>query len=116
MNKINETLLTSIDRYFTHLKYFGRADKNKTDTLLVLLFIKQIVTGPMSIFVTNEDYKVLSNVLYCLYGNSCLVDYPTFKISQSMFENTTKDQYVKVLEDNITSRYTEDDKLIFHVL
>ena len=116
MDKINETLLTSIDRYFNHLKNFGKIDKGKTNTILVFLFIKQIVTGPMSIYVTNEDYKILDDVLYCLYGSSCLIDYPTFKLSHSMFENIDNDQYIKVLEDGVINRYSENNNLMFQIL
>lgn len=70
----------------------------------------------MSIFVTNEDYNIIDNALFYIYGSSCLIDYHSFKISQTMFENKSNIQYIKVLENNINTRFTENDNLRFHIL
>lgn len=116
MDNLDEVVLNSFDRYFTHLQYFGQSKNTDKNSMLITMFINQILKGPMSAFVTNEDYNIMQNVLFCLSGNSCTVDYQTFKMQTSMFDNKNTNFFIKQLEDSSASKLTEDNVIRFHLL
>lgn len=112
MDKLNETLLNGLDRYFNHLANFGKSTKNQQNTLLIFLHIKQIMEASMNIYINEEDYRILENALYCLFGKSCLLEYNSFKGGNSLFDNISLTNYLKLLEVN-NIRFTENDDVRF---
>lgn len=115
MNELYTTLLTAIIRYYTHLEQFGKISNDKFNNLSVLLFIKQIVTGPMGHYIEEADYKVINKVLYYLVGKSCLISYKAFKLQPSFLDPIYTTFYVKMSEEYLT-RYAEDDSVRFQLL
>lgn len=67
--------------------------------LLVFSFITEILYGPMSQFVTEEDYNIINDALYCIYG-SCMISYPDYKKAMTGITDRQIDEY-RVTEDNI---------------
>lgn len=106
MDKLNEILLNGIDKYFSHLSNFGQTNKNQEDSLLILMFIKQITETSMNIYITQEDYRIMEKVLYCLIGKSCLLDYNSFKEGSSVLNDISLNDSFKLLEIN-DIRFTE---------
>lgn len=72
-NKVFEAL----ERYFYILSKQGYKDYCEVNKLLVISFIEELLTGPMSSMVTEEDYWV---IMSCLEG-SCLIPYALYKES-----------------------------------
>lgn len=68
----------SLNRYFNTLSKFGYIDYTQVNKLLVLLLIEDIIEGDLVELISEEDYKILSNCLCCLYGTSCLIPYPEY--------------------------------------
>lgn len=68
----------SLGRYFSTLSYTGYKSYNKVYSLLIMIFIEELLCGPMSEFITEEDYSTISNGVNCLYGD-CMIPYPTYK-------------------------------------
>lgn len=114
--ELNETVLNSIDRYFNHLASFGQSNIKKQHDILKLILIKYIIYGPMSIYVTEEDYKVLDIALQSIYGSSCLINYPNLKLDHSIFEDLFTSSYAKLLEDSVSLKTTEGDNIRFQLL
>ena len=112
MDKLNETLLNGLDRYFNYLANFGKSTENQKNTLLIFLHIKQILESSMNLYINEADYRVIENVLYCLYGKSCLLDYNSFKNGSSLFDNMSLTSYLKLLEVN-NLRFTETNEVRF---
>lgn len=112
MDKLDETLLNGLDRYFNYLSNFGKSTKDQKNALLIFLHIKQILESSMNSYINESDYRVIENVLYCLYGKSCLLDYNTFKNGNSLFDSIGLTSYLKLLEVN-NLRFTEIDEVRF---
>ena len=100
MDKIEELLLNSINNYYAHLSKLGTISQENQCTLLVLLLLKQIVTGPMKEFITEDDYKILENVLHCLDTKSCLININQFTKEQLLNICTDEMKIFKILDNN----------------
>ena len=66
----------ALNRYFYTLSNAGYKSYNDVDKLLILLFIEEILCGPMLEFITEEDYKLICSSMVCLQG-SCMIPYPS---------------------------------------
>ena len=53
MDKLDETLLNGLDRYFNYLSNFGKSTKDQKNALLIFLHIKQILESSMNLYI-NE--------------------------------------------------------------
>lgn len=117
MNNLKVNLLNGIDRYFKHLSNFGRINNSNKDNLLITLFISQMLEGPMSYYVNEDDYKILDSLLYCINGQSCLIDYSKYSKNKSIFIYSTHDlNPTKLTEDDFMIRTTGDGEIRFHIL
>ena len=103
MDRLDNLAYTGVSNYFQALSAFGYKGYGEVNRLLVLLFIEDLIRGPISIYINEEDYRTITNVLYCLFGSTCLIPYPEFAV------NTT---LVQALND-VTPRITENDILRF---
>lgn len=65
-------------RYFKTLERLGYKSYREVYKLLVFVFVEELLEGPLSVMVTEADYRAVSDALYTVYG-SCLVPWPTYK-------------------------------------
>lgn len=65
----------SLSKYFKTLSTFGYISYNDVYKLLYLVFIQKY-THHFKEYITEEDYKDINKVLYCLYESSCLISLP----------------------------------------
>lgn len=79
MDEILKISENAVIRYFTTLSQFGYKKYSDVDKLMVLLFVEEILTGEMAYLVTQDDYKVIVNALYCLMGSTCMIDFPVYE-------------------------------------
>lgn len=82
-----------LSSYFTTLKYKGVATNIQTDLTLIISFIDKLLFGKYQELITEEDYNLISKLLYSLYGIDCLISYPCYK------------QGVETLSKKIPQRY-----------
>jgi hypothetical protein len=68
----------AINRYFSLLKHTGYKPYKQVDNLLVMVFIEELLEGPLSQYITEKDYNSIVNSLYCLYG-TCMIPFPDYK-------------------------------------
>lgn len=97
---LTNDLYNSISKYFTTLTHTGYKSDKEVSQLLVLSFIEDFLSGPFSLYVSEEDYKAIDKMLYCIYG-SCMIPYPDYKIGVELPINIGFNEY----------RDTEDDIL-----
>lgn len=118
MNNIEITLLNTLDKYFNHLSNFGSMSKINKEAVLITLFIYQMLEGPMSYFISNKDYSLFNNLMYCLNGKSCLVDYSEYCQGRSIhdYSNINYGDPSKILEQDRSLRVTRDGNIRFHIL
>lgn len=110
--EILNQLASSINTYFRTLTHFGYKKQSDVNKLLVYNFIGEMLTEEMRFFITEEDYKIIEQALYCLYGSSCLIPYPQYINDDSLFGSI---EYIKFAVPRITEdtniRFTEDNRL-----
>lgn len=109
MDRLDDLAYTGISRYFKALSVFGYKSQGETGRLMVLLFIEDILRGPMGMYVTEDDYKTIVNVLYCLFGSTCLIPYPEFASDTSVVHRLNSSD--TRLSENDMFRYAEDELL-----
>lgn len=90
--EISNFTYDAVKGYFEGLTHTGYRSYNEVAQLLALLFIEEILYGPMSEYITDNDYKMLNNSLYCLYG-SCLISYPLYLEGKSTLNKKVTDSY-----------------------
>lgn len=97
-----------INRYFSILEHTGYKVYSEVEKMIVFLFIEEMLTGPLSEYITDEDYANIDNSLNCLYG-TCLLPFPTYKKAIDNIRNNGFEQY-RITQDNIL-RTTKDSNL-----
>lgn len=73
MELINE-VSNALNRYFSILSHIGYKSYSEVDKLLVLTFMEELLCGPLSKFITEEDYRCIYSSIECLQG-SCVIPY-----------------------------------------
>lgn len=110
MDNVTNTANEALRRYFNALSKLGYKNYSDVAKLLVLLFIEELLTSEFSFYVTEEDYRSITNALYCIMGNNCLIDLPSYTTYDSLFhDNPNYLEYIRyrITEDS-TIRNTED--------
>ena len=80
------------ENYFNTLKHIGYVNSKIVNKLIVASFVKDILDGEFSTYVTKEDTKELYEVLTNLYGTDCLFSIPN---------NCSIDNYTNSLSSSI---------------
>lgn len=74
---MDDVLYEACKRYFTALAHYGYKDEMEVRKLLLYIYIQELVNiYPVSI--SGDDYTALEKALYCIYGTTCLIPYPTY--------------------------------------
>lgn len=107
MDNITAISSEAFERYFNTLSKLGYKSYSDVDKLLVLSIIEDILSGELSFFVTEEDYRSITNAIYCIMGNNCLIDLPSYDTWDSaIHENKNRGSY-RLTEGDVL-RITED--------
>lgn len=110
MDVIKEQAFIGLNKYFNTLKYTGYISSTETLKILLLLFIDELSTKEIGIYLTNEDYKVINNLLYSLFGSSCIIPYPKLNTVHSGVSNNiysvnpfhiTQREYIKSTQEEL---------------
>lgn len=108
MDKMLEISEEAIIRYFNILSKLGYKKYNDVNKLLILLFMEEFLSGEMSYYITQEDYRIIVNALYCLAGNSCMIDFPIFATYDTLIHSNTREFIPRITEIGVL-RNTESD-------
>lgn len=101
-NLLDNMGMEALNRYFKHLSQFGYKSYSDVNRLLVLLFINEILESDMELCISEEDYRVIMNALYCVVDKTCLADYPIEDVYDSlMHPDLTDPDTVRITEDDI---------------
>lgn len=107
MDNVTNIANESLSRYFNTLSKLGYKNYDDVTKLLVLLFIEELLTSELSLYVTESDYRSITNALYCIMGNNCLINLPSYTTWDSLFHDNSKYIRYRITEDS-TIRSTED--------
>lgn len=103
--EITNDALNSVNKYFHTLSNLGYKKDIEVNSLIVFLFLEELLCGSMSQFITEKDYSTIDKALYCLYGTSCILPYPDYRKTHIEPLNKMLDEY-RVTDDEIL-RITE---------
>lgn len=101
MDEITIISAEAIQKYFTSLSYFGYKKYSDVDRLLVLMFIEETLANDFAQFITEEDYRIITDALYCLYGSNCMIDFPKFSNYDSLIHESRVSLTPRITEDSI---------------
>lgn len=73
MDNLDILTYDSLNRYFTVLKSTGYLEGNNINKLLLLIFITEMLQDYKKC-MSDEDIKMLMNMISCLGSTSCLID------------------------------------------
>lgn len=107
MEQVTNTSYEALTRYFHTLSVLGYKNYDEVTKMVVLLYIEEIFSTVLGNFVTDKDYRTISNVLHCLYGDTCLIPYPEFLHNQDGLYHWYEKE-LRISEDYFY-RETEDD-------
>lgn len=62
----------ALHRYFTRLSQSGYMKYSNVDSLIVLLYIQEIVN---EFDLDIEEQTIINKALSCLYGSNCMIPY-----------------------------------------
>ena len=106
MKELDDLSFEGIVRYFHSLSVFGYKSYSEVYRLLTLFFLKDILNSPLSYYIDSDDYRAIMNLLYKLYGSSCLISYPEYHRSLSLKQILNDSTLFRISEHNI-NRITE---------
>jgi hypothetical protein len=82
----------SLERYFSALSHIGYRSYKQVDNMITVLFIEELLDGQLSQFITEDDYRSISNAIECLHG-TCMIPYPAYKQAITEVQQKSPDPY-----------------------
>lgn len=108
MDRLTLLSVDSINKYFHTLSVLGYKNYDSVYKLLALLFIEELLTSELSTFVNDEDYRTITNFLYCLYGSNCMIEFPSYNNMDSLIHPNRTSLIPRMSETQII-RISEND-------
>ena len=108
MDAITNISFEALQRYFHSLSVLGYRSYIDVNKMLFLLYIEEILTGEMAFYITEENLRTISGALNCLYGSTCLIDYPCIPNDDGIIHSIKRNIIPRITEDCIL-RISEDD-------
>lgn len=106
MKELDDLSYESIVRYFHTLSIFGYKSYSEVYKLLLLLFLTDLINGPLGFYIDSCDYRYINRLLYKLYGSTCLIPYPDYNRSTELVQILNTDVQLRLSETG-SSRLTE---------
>lgn len=81
----------AITRYFGHITNTGYMRQDNVNKLLLLDAVYNLLDNDFRALVSEDDYKLINDALYCLYGSTCLIPFPDYynnKASRIMYKGS----------------------------
>lgn len=74
---------TAIIKYFGHITNTGYMRQDNVNKLLLLIAVYNLLDNDFRAWVSEDDYKLINNALYCLYGSTCFIPFPDYYNNKS---------------------------------
>lgn len=107
MDRFNNMAYIGICNYFQTLSTFGYKSYGEVNKLITLLFIEDLLRNSFSLYISEDDYRTITRVLYCLFGSTCLIPYPEFCTNTPLVQDINLGIH-RITEDSIV-RFSEDE-------
>lgn len=111
ISKIPEQLMQTIDNYYNILEQTGYYNYSSVCKILVLSFIDDLLNTEFNSFISEDDYKLIADILNCFTSFDCLIPYSEFtEYTNATNSPTDKNDNPSVLA-SYSNRITEDYNL-----
>lgn len=77
VDAMDELMYDTLIRYFKTLAHTGYKSYDVVFKILVMDFIYEITHTELRYYITNEDIKLMRDLLYQFFGSTCEVSLPT---------------------------------------
>lgn len=107
-DELNNISYDAISRYFTTLAQFGYKSYSDVDKMLAffgLVDMLDIFNG----YITESDFRSITNAMYCLFGTTCLLRYPEYINDDSIIHESKLNWVLRKSEDDLL-RLSEKDE------
>ena len=74
---MDEILYKTLKDYFKTLSLTGYKSYDVVNKILILSFIEELTNTELRHFLTDNDYKLMTDLLYQLFGSTCEISFPT---------------------------------------
>ena len=108
---INNITFEAIDRYFTTLSQYGTKSYSDVDKLIVLMFIRELLTGELGILINEKDYRTITEAFYCLTCTTCLISYPDLPVPEVVLFQNYINPPVRITEQGDYVRQSQDERI-----
>lgn len=104
MEEVLDLSYDSIVRYFNTLRYYGYKNYEDVYKLIVLTSLQEVFeTVPQ--FLTENDFKQITEAINCLSGTTCLIDFPSYSEGDTLFHKNKARRLRIVSQDNPVTVY-----------
>ena len=111
ISKIPEQLMQTIDNYYNILEQTGYYNYSSVCKILVLSFIDDLLNTEFNSFISEDDYKLIADILNCFTSSDCLIPYSEFTEYTNVTNSSVdKNDNPSVLA-SYSNRITEDYNL-----
>lgn len=107
MDEITDLSYNAINRYFTTLAQFGYKNYSAVDKLIALLTLEEML-NIFPEYIDEKSFRSIINAIYCLSGTTCLIDFPHYINSDTLFHKTRINFAARITEDSVL-RIAEND-------
>lgn len=111
ISKIPEQLMQTIDNYYNILEQTGYYNYSSVCKILVLSFIDDLLNTEFNSFISEDDYKLIADILNCFTSSDCLIPYSEFtEYTNATNSSIDKNDNPSILA-SYSNRITEDYNL-----
>ena len=93
METIDKVFSTSLNTYFNILNSTGFVKDTELCKLVFLSFVSELPEGYMSIYLTDEDVRLIQRVLYNIYGTNII---PMPIVRKNVYIANNSDIYTQI--------------------
>ena len=109
ISKIPEQLMQTIDNYYNILEQTGYYNYSSVCKILVLSFIDDLLNTEFNSFISEDDYKLIANILNCFTSSDCLIPYSEFteytNVTNSSIDKNDNPSVLASYSNRITEDY-----------
>ena len=109
ISKIPEQLMQTIDNYYNILEQTGYYNYSSVCKILVLSFIDDLLNTEFNSFISEDDYKLIADILNCFTSSDCLIPYSEFteytNVTNSYIDKKDNPSVLASYSNRITEDY-----------
>ena len=111
ISKIPEQLMQTIDNYYNILEQTGYYNYSSVCKILVLSFIDDLLNTEFNSFISEDDYKLIADILNCFNSSDCLIPYSEFIEYNNTVKGSVDEEESSPVLSSYSNRITEDYNL-----